>query len=247
MPDRKYGRIRPVTPPHRDPTVRQYRAANAPLAPPPSSCDWSGKQTYPIDLNDQIGDCAIASLAHWVQAASFAASGAATVFSDRDCLEAYSAVSGYTPGNPASDVGCVLSEVYTHWKSVGVGGNRNIEAMALRPSQLDHIKWAIVTFGGCIFGVDLPQSAEDQTDANEPWTIVTGSPIVGGHAILIYGYDATSFHGWSWVNPIKISYSWHVKYTTEAWTFRNDIWVGPGGLTANGLNATSLDVDAGLI
>lgn len=247
VPDRKFGRISPEVLPKDDPGILHFGAYTKPhLRPPPVRADWSKNQNYPICLNDQIGDCAIAAAVHQIQSWS-ANTGSAVLVNDATTLQVYEAVSGYDPRNAATDQGCVLKDVYAYWKDVGIGGNNISAAVSVDPSQQDRIKWAVTIFGGVCLGINLPQSAIDQSDIGKPWTVVPRSKIAGGHAVECYGYDRDGLLGTSWGEYVRITWPFVAEYTEEAWCFIDPYWFDATGINPVGLNFASLMTDARLL
>jgi hypothetical protein len=54
---------------------------------------------------------------------------------------------------------------------------------------------------------------------DETWSVVPGSPIEGGHCIIIVGYDDAEgvFYIVSWGQVFKATYAFIAKYIDEAW------------------------------
>jgi hypothetical protein len=159
--------------------------------------DIDAVASYPMLLNDQLGDCTVAGILHACQAVS-ALSGrnpGGASFSDDEALKVYSAVSGYVNGNPGTDVGATLADVCNYGVKTGfVDVNGDVHKLAGWAeigdfTNLALVKKALYTFGTVYLAVSLPQSAEDQFNAESPWTSVPGSPSVGGHCINLQ-FDA---------------------------------------------------------
>lgn len=184
--------------------------------------DYSGAK-FPMYLNDQIGDCTCAGIGHVYGAASYYGSGEKneTLFTDQDILSLYEKVSGYQPGNPASDVGAtlesVLAEVYAH----GLAGAKPIVGYSqIRNTTTAGISQALRVYDSVYCAVNLPQSAEDQFNAGKPWTYVPGSPIAGGHCICLQRVlnavpNCLGFATWGAVQPT--TQQWWSHYQMEAW------------------------------
>ncbi len=248
MPDRKFGRISPEILPEDDPSVLHFGAFLKPhLRPPPSSVNWAkGNLDYPMNLNDQLGCCGPAASAHQIQTFTANSQVAPTIPTDAQVLEAYQAVSGYD-GTPQTDNGVVMKDLFDYWKQVGIGGNKIVAAASVNPLELSRIQWAIVIFGGVQLGVSLPQSALDQTDRGQPWSVVRGSPIVGGHDVAAVGYDQSGFLAVSWGQLVRVTYEFVATMAEEIWTVVDPSWLNEKGLSPNLLNLGSLMTDIGLI
>jgi hypothetical protein len=110
----------------------------------------------------------------------------------------YSAVSGYNPTDPSTDVGATLQDALDFWRKNGLAGNR-IAAFAFIDAQdVDLVRACIATFGAVYTGMNFPSSAMDQINRGEPWTVVRRSRIEGGHCVPIGAYDADSFTCVTW-------------------------------------------------
>lgn len=146
--------------------------------------------------NDQVGNCVFAGGCHHVMYWNVAARKPIPLFTTADAIEDYSAFTGYVPGNPLTDQGTDMSTFPNYFKSPGL---RDSEAtrhtivdatVSIQPGLWTHLMVAMYLFDGAGIGLNLPQSAEDQFDAGEPWTYVSDSPIIGGHYIA--GFDDNS-------------------------------------------------------
>ena len=134
--------------------------ATAPISAPPT-CDWTLKAgIFPMDLNDSLGDCTIASCAHLTQVWTCnEIGGQAVILSDTDVLAAYKACSGYN-GTPATDVGCMEINVLNYWQTTGIGGRKITNYVTLDITKQQEIMETVALFGGAYIGVNLPVSAQ---------------------------------------------------------------------------------------
>src|ERR1700722_8579138 len=96
----------------------------AKMPPAPAARMWLPNITYGYMGNDSIGDCGPASCAHAVQVFTDDATKGAGLITPSDALveNMYSSLSGWTPGNPASDVGTTASQCLTFMRMAGLGG-----------------------------------------------------------------------------------------------------------------------------
>src|SRR5665213_2732493 len=89
----------------------------------PSFCTWSKRiSSWPMLLNNQLGNCTCASALHMEQAWSTNAGGS-FIPTDAQALTAYKAF-GYDPSDPSTDQGADMLSVLKYWKSTGIGGNK---------------------------------------------------------------------------------------------------------------------------
>jgi hypothetical protein len=172
----------------------------------------------PDGLTDGIGDCTIAYAGHAIQAVS-AYAGKEITITDRDVLKAYRAVSGYVPGEPDTDTGCVIQDVLNYWRKTGIGGHKILGFGALRDWHTKNLNAALNLFWTVDLGVNLPESAEQQFSDGMPWEPVKGSAIAGGHCIGLQAFRP----GWDMLEPVTWGTLWSMnqafnrEYTDEAW------------------------------
>ena len=85
------------------------------VSPPPEQVDWlSVVPAWEMYANNRIGDCTVATAGHmivqWVAAGTYQAID----LTDEQIIEAYSAISGYHPSDPASDHGAYVLDVLNY-------------------------------------------------------------------------------------------------------------------------------------
>lgn len=230
-------------PPH--PEVRHPRLylgeyLTAALPAPPASVDWHSLITdWPMYLNDQLGCCTEAMVGHIIEGASTYGAGSTAMITDDDVLTAYRRVSGYTPGNPATDHGAVLQDVYGDWRKTGVGGHKNLLFAQVAPSDLLEVRQAIDLFGAAGLGIVVTQSMMDDFNAGKPWMRATGENL-GGHAVPVVGYDPAQVFVVTWGRVQPMSWGCFQQVTEEAWAAVLPEWFNaqgrsPAGLDLNGL------------
>jgi hypothetical protein len=211
---------------------------------PPPSADWvSGVKSWPGLLNDQIGDCTAAGAGHIAQQVNWYGRDQDAPVSDSDVLAFYEAVSGYRPGDPSTDVGATLQDALNAWRTLGIGGNRIAAFAQVRATDLATIRACIATFGSVYAGMWFPQSAEDQFNAGQPWTVVKRSANLGGHCIPIMGYDADSFTCVTWGQTQRMDVRFLQTYVDEFWTSVDLDWLRATGVSPAGLNTAALNAD----
>jgi hypothetical protein len=86
-----------------------------------------------------------------------------------------------------------------------------------------------------------------QFSAGQPWTVVAGSPIEGGHDIPFVGFDGTWIYVITWGKVQKMSVEFFVKYCTEAWAKLSLEFINGKGVSPEGFNLTQLQVDLAAI
>lgn len=208
--------------------------------PAPASVNWFEHiGIWPMYLNDRIGDCAIAMEAHALQATSTYGSGFTITVSDNDVLPVYERVSGYNPDDPSSDVGCILQDVYADWRRTGIAGHKALAFAEVEPSDLDEIKTAVYLLGTVGLGIDVTTQMMTDFDNGKDWTRAGGRSL-GGHAVVIVGYDDTGVWIVTWGKVIKMTWSVFRHVVDEAWVAILPEWLDANGTDPLGVNLYGL-------
>jgi len=222
-------------------------------APPTASPGYSGnadlivKGDFGIDGNDQYGDCVFADVAHRIMVRTAqAAQGKIVIPTQAETLALYSEVTGFNPNDPSTDQGGDLVTTAQYMQKTGmlVGGVRHMEAAngVIDPANVAHRQWAVCLFGCTPIALNLPQSAEDQFDAGEPWDYVAGSPILGGHDVLLVEYrpeTLPSNPGWMVVTYGKrwpVTTAFLDNYLAEVVPVGASDFITANGLAPSGVN-----------
>lgn len=241
------------------------RALNNLGAPPATSPDWVSavmKQSpdgWLMDGNDQYGDCVIADCAHQEMLRT-ANVGTIWIPNTLNVLALYAYFQGYS-GDPSNlstieqylannDNGCdELSVIQylaqTGWLGRKLDGNANLD-----PTNLDQLKWAVCIFGASRLGLNLPDSAQSQFEAGEPWDVVSNAQLDGGHDVPVVKYDGTYFYVVSWgklqpVTPafLTAKYPDGTPYLEEAHAELGADWVDQAGTCPAKLDLPQLVAD----
>lgn len=197
---------------------------------------------WPMFLNDKLGCCTCACAGHEIQAWTAYGSKEYTV-TDEDILWAYEDIAGYNPKTGQGDNGAVVQDVLNYWRKKGVGGHKILAFAQLNYRNLDEVKQALYHFGSVYLGVSVPQSAPEQFAAHQPWTVVPGSPIVGGHAIPIQKIDGNKLYVVTWGALQEVTEEWFETYCTEAWVVITRDWLNAQGRDVLGDDLNRLAVE----
>lgn len=235
-----------VLPQHPEDTHPRLKLAShlaAELPAPPAAVNWgSAVADWPMYGNDRAGDCVEAEQGHHEQVLSLVGSGIEVTVPEQAVIKAYEDIAGYVPGDPATDVGTNIQDAMGYWRKTGVGGHR-IDAFAqVNQSDMREVTTAIALLGPLSIGVDLPQSAMDQFNAGQEWDVVAhDGGILGGHCIIITGYDPQGLYGVSWGQPVRLTYAFWARYVSEAWVVVSREWVNARtGLDPEGVDLSGL-------
>lgn len=220
------------------------------LTPPPPAVYWSkGFPSWGMYLNDQLGDCTIAAIAHAIQTWKINLGHNVNLAKvsplSSAILSAYEDWCGYVDGDPSTDNGGVELDVLNNWRKLGLGGTDRILAYAdPAPADVLHIKQAVTLFGGVYLGFNVPQSAMDQNAAGLPWTVVPDDGgIVGGHAIWCPDYNPTYLYCITWGQRQALSWEFFLKYTDEAHALLSPDWINSSNFAPNGVDLAQLQAD----
>jgi hypothetical protein len=161
---------------------------------------------------------------------------------DDEILKAYSDISGYDPTTGNNDNGCDMLSVQNYWRKTGIGNHVTGAYAEIDPTNEKEILTGLYLFEAVDIAVNLPQSAMDQFNAGEPWTVSGDNTILGGHSICIVGYDGTWYYIVTWGALVKVDPKWLFTYMTESYVaISNDYIIG--GKTLEGFNTSLLVSD----
>lgn len=189
-------------------------------------------------------NCTIAGIGHVYGGTSKFALGAEITFSDAEITAVYERnCPGFNPVGDVNDNGCTLQGVLADQSSNGMtdvsGKVSKVTAYAqMKGMGPKDLNVALQLYGAVYCGVNLPQSAESQFPG--PWTYVKGSPILGGHCIVLAASNLASEYPYtfvSWGATVVASQEWVHTYLEEAW-----VAITPDWLTANGNSYSGVDV-----
>ena len=211
----------------------------------PSVVDFASEVlTWPVYGNADIGDCTAACVGHQIQAWT-RYTGTEVDVPEDEIIQLYSAVSGYDPKTGANDNGAVIQDVLTYWRKSGVpvAGHKILAFAELK--DLSKVHDALWMFGSVYLGFNCPGSALQQFDNDEPWDVVQGSQIVGGHAVPLQyaGTGSFPYQVVTWGKLEGMSQAFLDTYVDEAWVIITDDWLGKNGHTPEGLDLQALGAD----
>ena len=255
----KYGRLHP-DPARPRLTLERYLDPRAALSrrglpPVPLTVDIdraSAVQSWPVYLNDQLGDCTIAAIGHMYGAWTTYAGSAEALFSDTAIQEAYSRVGGYVPGDSSTDQGCVMQDVLADQQANGLddvsGKVHQVAGYAAFGNPADEVLLGQVldVFGTVYVGINVQQRQEDEFASQRPWTWQRGGQVIGGHAVCLQrrlgsGSAPLEYVTWGALQPATVSFQAHAA--EEAWAVVTRDWLQANGTTVEGLDLQQLLAD----
>jgi len=145
-------------------------------------------------------------------------------------------ITGYPANGPPPGPGTNMLDALHYWQTIGIGVNRHkitgCSTLNVFTRDDDQIRRALATLGPFPMGFNCPKSAFDQFDNDEPWTVVDGSPSVGGHCVPLLGYDDNWVWTVTWGKPKKMSYDFIATFWDEAYPITSNEWKPLGAFDA---------------
>jgi len=225
-------------------TLQLARYLTPSLPPPPPSTDWTkGVTSWGMMLNDTLGDCTIAGVAHAIQVFT-ANTGLMVTAPDATVENYYEQWDGYSPANPSSDQGGCELDVLNNWRRQGFAGNALVAFADPVPANLDEVRQSIALFGGVYIGLALPLTAQTQ----DVWDVVRHGGARakpgswGGHCVFVPKYDANTFTCITWGQLKTMTVAFWNKYCDEAHTLLDESWLAAEG-SPSGFDQAQLQAD----
>lgn len=163
----------------------------------PINFDYTAKASAALSqmyLNDQLGDCVIAGLAHAVGIETGNATGTPVIFSSAQITSLYSAIGGYVPGDPNTDNGCdeqtALNYVCTTGYGV-TGANKPAGWLSVDVTNIVETRTAAWLFdGGLFMGLELPDAYVNPfpSASGFTWDVAGNPDPSNGHCIISGGF-----------------------------------------------------------
>jgi hypothetical protein len=203
-------------------------------------------------LNDTLGDCTCAAVYHALQVWSFNADGKILTEPDSDVEKLYILACGYNPRaggeGPGGNEQHVLTYLLRTGAPFGPKGQTTHKIAAfveVDPRNTDDVKRAIVNCGVAYIGFNVPQYIVPAPPATPPqvWDVQsTNGAIVGGHAVVLAGYDGNGARVISWGQYYTMTWNFFAKYVDEVYAIADATWVGAKGTTPGGLTLADLEL-----
>jgi hypothetical protein len=259
----KYGRLHP-DPARPRLTLEKYLDPRTALSrhglpPVPLTTDVdraSAVQSWPMYLNDQLGDCTIAAIGHMYGAWTQYASSTEALFTDDEIQAVYSRVGGYVPGDPGTDNGCVMQDVLADQQSSGItdqaGNLHQVAGFAAfgNPADEELLGQVLDVFGTVYVGINVQQVIEQEFADQQPWTWDPTAQVIGGHAICLQrrlgsGDAPLEYVTWGALQPATANFQ--ANAAEEAWAVVTHDWLQANGTTVEGLDLQQLLADMGSV
>lgn len=197
--------------------------------------------------NDSAGDCVWAGAAHETMLLG-AEGGHHPAFTTDSVLSDYSALTGYVPGDESSDRGTDVRNAMLYRRRTGIadaeGRRHHIGAfIRLRPGDVGQLYQALYIFGAVGIGFEFPSSAMEQFDRGEPWDVVNGARIEGGHYVPVVARRDGNPVCVTWGRTQPMAERFYETYCDEAWCFISAAALNDEGRSPEGLSIDQLRRD----
>jgi hypothetical protein len=167
-----------------------------------------------VFANDNVGDCVIAQHAHQEYRFQYYQQNNQIKITDAEVLAQYYKETG------GGDTGLDMLTSLNIWRQTGflIGGKLyKIHAFAtVNWKNHNNVMLGCMLFNGVAFGMQVPQSAMDQTNASEPWTVVSNDGgIQGGHAV--YKFKWLKITNLNEIGPVCLTWGIEQQMTWAFW------------------------------
>ncbi len=205
--------------------------------------------------NDEYGDCVWAGAAHEHMVWSVTGGRPRARFTKHDVLSDYAAVTGFdvsktdAKGDNPTDNGTDMGDAAKYRQKTGVLAadtkRHKIDAyVALEVGNWDQLVVATWLMGAAGVGLQLPQSAMTQFDANKPWTAPwpwQKPKIAGGHYVCSVGRDGNgNMPVVTWGRPHPMTKGFYERFSDEALVYLSLEVLDEKNLSPEGFDADTL-------
>jgi hypothetical protein len=173
--------------------LRNYRSLAEPK--PPAEVNYTGPHAgaalAEIYLNNQLGDCVIAALAHAFGVFAGHSGGPQAIFTDQQIQDLYSWITGYVPGDPSTDNGTSIQAALHFVASKGFLGHRIAGYLGVNATDATEVQLAIWLFENLIIGLNLPDAYVNPLPSGWEflWGLAGRPNPANGHCVLGAGYS----------------------------------------------------------
>jgi hypothetical protein len=182
--------------------------------------------------NDRYGNCVIATAAHalltW-RANELKDTRRIADSAVVDLSRTMGALNGYN-----------ILDRLKYWRNVGMWANKIWAFAAVQPTDFDHVREAINTFGLLDIGINLPNAWRNA----DIWNTGSGRQYQpgtwGGHSVPIVGYDGDFLHAVSWGEIYKLTWPALEQYVDEAYAIIDRDWLAADAVAPSGYDLEAM-------
>jgi hypothetical protein len=189
------------------------------------------------------GDCFFAGVGHGIMESTKNAGKPVPAISSLTALRHYSAVTGYNIRTGAGDNGTDVLTALKWLQKTGYTDNNGTAHkigtyVSLEPGNLAQMWEALWLFEEVGMGFNFPESAMDQFNNGQTWSVVPGAQIDGGHYVPLVGHPTDNV--WTcvtWAKRQTMTAAFITKYCDEVYA-----WIDPDRFNAvTGLTLQKFD------
>ena len=212
--ERKVGKLGRLAPARPEGLHMLAYYQNSPLPAPPASVAVPTVSNWQMLGNDKYGDCTFAGIVHAKMSTAKVLDINEQFPTTEQVVETYLK---YTNGQ---DAGAVEADLLNYWKNNDLFGGKVAAYAPTDVADQIELKSIIAFYGLAYIGVKLPSVCEEQFQQHQPWAL-TGTAadqnIIGGHCIILVGYDEKYFYAITWGQVQAIEWTWLQAYMDESW------------------------------
>jgi hypothetical protein len=238
-----------------DPRVPMLRDLLKGAPPPtvPAAVDYTKGMPANLGImkNDTLGDCTCAAFYHALQVWSFNAQKKIDTEPDTDVVDLYEQACGYKPSQGGEGPGGNEQHVLTYLLNKGApygpdGSQRHKIAgfVEVAVNNLPGIKATIDCCGVSYIGFNVPQfMMPPGKPPLEVWDVDPkgDNTIIGGHAVVLAGYNATGARVISWGNYYTMTWAFFEQFVDEAYAIVDAEWIAATGKAPVGLTMQQIE------
>jgi hypothetical protein len=238
-----------------DPRVPKLHDLLQGAPPPPAPPEVDYTKSMPSNLgvmkNDTLGDCTCAAFYHALQVWSFNAKHMIDTEPDVDVVDLYEQACGYKPSQGGEGPGGNEQHVLTYLLKTGApygpnGSQRHKIAgfVEVAVNNIPAIKSTIDCCGVAYIGFNVPQYIMPPNHAPlAVWDVEphADNTIVGGHAVVLAGYNATGARVISWGGYYTMTWAFFEKFVDEAYGIADASWIAATGKAPMGLTLQQIE------
>lgn len=219
------------------------------LDAPPPAVNYQQKMPGNLGqmLNDKLGCCTCAAVYHGIQLWTANAGKKMVTATDQQVETIYEKFCGYNPKDPNTDQGGIEQNVLDDWLNQGVPLNDNdgpinklMGWVEVDQRIHDDVKRTINECGFAYIGFNVPENIMEAQVVPTEWQVDRSAQIVGGHAIILGGYDSEGLNLISWGGKYRMSWEFFDTYTDEVYGLIDEEWVCNTGKTLLGMDLKEL-------
>ena len=192
--------------------------------------------------NDEVGDCVIAMILHYIMLAT-AASGKPVTFTKQQALDLYTAITGYNPADPSTDQGTVITDALEYWQTKGVYGHFIKGWASFDYTDQTKLNYAIDIFGAALCGIQVTDGMMDQFTAGQAWNAPYSGPVDGGHGIPLPGFGREGRTCITWGKRQEMDLGFIAANGDEAYVVITDDFLDAAQKTPLGIDIAALQAD----